>query len=66
LKNIHKINEIPKVHRKNIILGIAVTLFSHQYYFLFLAFDVDLPYWTLMSAVTSVYFLASSCLLFSF
>jgi hypothetical protein len=61
-KLIHKINEIPKkTHQKNILLGLSRYLvFSHQYYFLFLAFDVDLPYLTLMAAVTSVYFLASS------
>ncbi|PXY41572.1 hypothetical protein DMB65_06350 [Flavobacterium cheongpyeongense] len=67
-KLIHKINEIKKpVHYKNIILGICRYLvFSHQYYFLFLAFDVDLPYLTLMAAITSVYFLASSLPTFQF
>ena len=61
-KLIHKINEIPKrTHQKNIFLGIfRYLVFSHQYYFLFLAFDVDLPYLALISAVTCVYFLASS------
>jgi hypothetical protein len=65
---IHKINEIPKcIHRKNILLGSCRYLvFSHQYYFLFLAFDIDLPYFTLMAAVTSVYFLASSLPTFQF
>ncbi|WP_298391732.1 hypothetical protein [Flavobacterium sp.] len=58
---IEKINEIPKkIHRKNLILGFCRYLvFSHQYYFLFLAFDVDLPYSTLMATITTVYFLAS-------
>lgn len=67
-KLIHKINEIPKsIHQKNILLGILRYLvFSHQYYFLFLTFDVDLPYLTLMAAVTSVYFLASSLPTFQF
>jgi hypothetical protein len=67
-KLIHKINEIPhRIHKKNILLGICRYLvFSHQYYFLFLAFDVDLPYLILMSAVTSVYFLASSLPTFQF
>lgn len=39
-KLVHKINEIPKpIHRKNILLGVLRYLvFSHQYYFLFLAF----------------------------
>jgi len=67
-KLIHKINEIPKsIHQKNILLGLCRYLvFSHQYYFLFLAFDVNLPYFTLMSAITSIYFLASSIPTFQF
>ena len=67
-KLIHKINEIPKsIHQRNILLGICrYIVFSHQYYFLFLAFDVDLPYLTLMSAISSVYFLASSLPTFQF
>ncbi|MGO4818586.1 hypothetical protein [Flavobacterium sp. W22_SRS_FP1] len=65
---IHKINGIPKkIHQRNILLGICRYLvFSHQYYFLFLAFDVDLTYLTLMAAVSSVYFLASSLPSFQF
>jgi hypothetical protein len=65
---IHKINEIPKsIHQRNLFLGICRYLvFSHQYYFLFLAFDVDLPYLTLMAAISSVYFLASSLPTFQF
>ncbi len=61
-KIIHKINQLPKtIHRKNILLGLSRYLvFSHQYYFLFLAFDVELPYLLLMSAIASTYFLASS------
>ncbi|WP_295337464.1 hypothetical protein [Flavobacterium sp.] len=67
-KLLHKINEIPKpIHRKNIILAIARYLvFSHQYYFLFLAFDVDLPYPTLIASIATVYFLASSLPSFQF
>jgi len=67
-KLIHKINEIPKpIHQKNTLLAILRYLvFSHQYYFLFLAFDVDLPYLILISAITSVYFLASSLPTFQF
>lgn len=67
-KLIHRINEIPKsIHQRNIFLAICRYLvFTHQYYFLFLAFDVDLPYLTLMSAITSVYFLASSLPTFQF
>ena len=67
-KLIHKINEIPKsIHKKNLLLGIGRYLvFSHQYYFLFLVFDVDLPYITLMANITAVYFLASSLPSFQF
>ncbi len=67
-KLLQKINEIPKaIHQKNIFLGLCRYLvFSHQYYFLFLAFDVDLPYGILMAAITSVYFLASSLPTFQF
>lgn len=67
-KLLHKINEIPKrIHRKNIILGILrYIVFSHQYYVLFLVFDVDLPYLTLISSISAVYFLASSLPSFQF
>jgi len=58
---IERNNEIPKIiHRKNVLLGMCrYLLFSHQYYFLFLAFDIELPYVTLMATITTVYFLAS-------
>jgi hypothetical protein len=58
---IERINEIPKIiHRKNVLLGMCRYLvFSHQYYFLFLAFDVELSYVMLMATITTVYFLAS-------
>jgi hypothetical protein len=67
-KLIHKINEIPKpIHQKNILLGtLRYLVFSHQYYFLFLAFDVDLPYLTMMATIATVYFLASSLPSFQF
>lgn len=67
-KLIHKINEIPKaIHQKNILLGVfRYLVFSHQYYFLFLAFDVDLPYLILIATIASVYFLASSLPTFQF
>ena len=65
---IHKINEIPKrLHQKNILMAIGRYLvFSHQYYFLFRAFDVDLPYLLLMATIFTVYFLASSLPTFQF
>ena len=67
-KLIQKINEIPKaIHRKNIGLAICRYLvFSHQYYFLFVLFGVDLPYITLISSIAAVYFLASSLPSFQF
>jgi hypothetical protein len=67
-KLIYKINEIPKnIHQRNIILGIArYLIFSHQYYFLFIAFDVHLPYFTLIATIATVYFLASSLPSFQF
>ena len=67
-KLLHKINKIPKrIHRKNIILGILrYIVFSHQYYVLFIVFDVDLPYLTLISSISAVYFLASSLPSFQF
>ncbi|MDR7208269.1 lysylphosphatidylglycerol synthase domain-containing protein [Flavobacterium piscis] len=67
-KLFHKINEIPKrIHQKNILLGVCRYLvFSHQYYFLFLAFDVELPYFTLIATIAVVYFLASSLPTFQF
>jgi len=63
-----KINEIPSsIHTNNMVLGLCRYLvFSHQYYFLFLAFDVDLSYITLMATIATVYFLASSLPSFQF
>ena len=63
-----KINEISRaIHRKNIFMAIARYLtFSHQYYFLFLAFDVHLPYFSMMATIATVYFLASSLPSFQF
>lgn len=65
---VQKIKKIPThIHQKNALLGLSRYLvFSHQYYFLFLLFGVDLPYFTLMSAITSIYFLSSSLPSFQF
>ena len=67
-KLLNKINEIPKhIHQKNMVYGLfRYLVFSHQYYFLFLAFDVDLPYLSLISTIAVVYFLASSLPSFQF
>ena len=63
-----KINEIPKsIHRKNNYLAVCrYLIFSHQYYFLFLVFDVQLPYFNLMATISAVYLLASSLPTFQF
>ena len=65
---IRKVTEIPaRIHRKNALLGLGRYLvFSHQYYFLFLFFGVNLPYFALMSVITSSYFLSSSLPSFQF
>lgn len=65
---VQKLNEIPRtIHQKNFYLAIfRYMVLSHQYYFLFLAFDIQLPYFTLMAAIASVYFLASSLPTFQF
>lgn len=63
-----KINEIPKkIHFKNNLLAIGRYLtFSHQYYFLFVLFGVELPYFTIISTIMAVYFIASSLPSFQF
>ena len=65
---LQELSKIPKkIYKKNNILAVCRYLvLSHQYYFLFLAFDVQLPYFTLMAAIASVYFLASSLPTFQF
>ncbi len=67
-KLLQKINEIPKhIHNRNNLLALCRYLtFSHQYYFLFLVFGVDLPYATMMATIAVVYFLASSLPSFQF
>ena len=67
-KLISKINQVPKkIHKKNNVLAIMRYLvFSNQYYFLFLFFDVHLPYLTIMASIAAVYFLASSLPNFQF
>jgi hypothetical protein len=65
---LEKVSEIPKkIHQKNILLAIARYLtFSHQYYFLFLLFGIEIDYFTLMATITAVYFIASSLPSFQF
>jgi hypothetical protein len=65
---LEKVSEIPKkIHQKNILLAIARYLtFSHQYYFLFVLFGVEIDYFTLMATITAVYFIASSLPSFQF
>lgn len=65
---LEKVSEIPKkIHQKNILLAISRYLtFSHQYYFLFLLFGIEIDYFTLMATITAVYFIASSLPSFQF
>ena len=65
---IHKINETPKaIHQKNMLFAICrYEFFTHQYYFLLLTFNVDLPYLILISTITSVYLLSSALPTFQF
>lgn len=67
-KFIEKINQIPKkTHQKNGFLALLRYLvFSHQYYLLFLLFDVSIAYPILISTIFVVYFLASSLPSFQF
>jgi hypothetical protein len=63
-----KINEIPfKIRNKNIYLALLrYATFSHQYYFLFLGFGVNLPYFNVIATIFIVYFLSSSLPTFQF
>ncbi len=65
---IKNITEIPKkIHRKNIFLGLLrYAIFTHQFYFLFLVFGVNLPYITMMASKSCIYFLSSSLPSFQF
>lgn len=65
---VDKINDIPKaIHQRNIFFGLLRYLtFSHQYYFLFLIFGVQFPYFTMMAAIAAVYFVSSSLPAFQF
>ena len=59
---ISKIKAIPqKVHQKNLGLAfLRYTVLLHQYYFLYLFFQVEIAYFTLLGVVAAVYLLASS------
>lgn len=63
-----KLNDIPKnIHRKNIVLAIGRYLcIAHQYYLLFLLFDIQLSYPILISTIAATYFLGSSLPSFQF
>jgi hypothetical protein len=67
-KLLKKVRSLPKtIHRKNTLLAISrYLIFSHQYYLLFIIFDVNVPYLTIMSAIAGVYFLASALPTFQF
>ncbi len=56
LKNINA-----SVHRKNIFLAfLRYVVLVHQYFVLYTLFGVDIPYFTLLAVVASIYLLASS------
>ena len=63
-----KIAEVPtSIHQKNIFLASCRYLsIIHQHYFIFLAFDVALPYPVMISVIACVYFLGSSLPSFQF
>ncbi len=63
-----KIRDIPKrIHCKNAILALCrYLIFSHQYYFILMIFNVELDYFTAMATICSVYFLSSSLPTFQF
>ena len=65
---LEKINKIPKkIHRKNIFLGLLrYLIFTHQFYFLFLVFGINLSYLTMMASKSCIYFLSSSLPSFQF
>ena len=48
------------IHIKNIVFGFArYLIFTHQYYFLLIAFDVHISYLSLIATIYLVYLLAS-------
>lgn len=56
-----------KVHRKNMFFALCrYFVFTHQYIILYRLFGVDLPYWELLFAISSIYLLASSIPNFQF
>lgn len=49
------------IHRKNALLAfLRYTVLVHQYYTLYMFFEVQIPYFLLLAVVASVYLLASS------
>lgn len=67
-KLIFYINKIPKnIHIKNIVLGLLRYLvFTHQFYFIFIFFGINLPYLSLIASKSCIYFLSSSLPSFQF
>lgn len=59
LNNLRKIPK--KTHQKNILLALLRYLvLVHQYFILYTLFNVQIPYFTLLAVVASIYLLASS------
>ena len=56
-----------QIHKKNMVLAILRYLtIVHQYYLLFILFDVQLPYALLVATISATYFLGSSLPSFQF
>ena len=50
-----------KIHRKNVFLGMLRFLtLTHQFYFICIAFDIQIPYLTFIATISVVYLLANS------
>lgn len=67
-KLVFHVNEIPKkIHRKNLVLGLLRYLtFTHQFYFIFVIFGVNVPYISMIASKSCIYFLSSSLPSFQF
>ena len=65
---IAKVNSLPQpTHQKNLIFAmLRYAVLMHQYYLLFLLFNVSTPYPLLMAAIAATYFVGSSLPSFQF
>lgn len=65
---ISKINTLPQpAHQKNLLFAfMRYAVLMHQYYLLFLLFNVSVPYPLVMATITATYFIGSSLPSFQF